>query len=208
MPHTHPHLRLSPIQRRARRGTDPAATISHASRPVESHDRTGHGGSPAFGNPRSRCTRSRHLGPRSLEGRTTGMEAHTAGYVERCRRTWSHGGPDCCCAYVGAGAGPTTLLLDGQDFLCACGNCLFPPHYCLESAGDWWDELSKYAVRAAISLPFPAAFLEDDCAASGELRETIGRDLLACDRCLGDRYCSEKWQEDDWENHKRVCKKI
>ncbi|KAI2620321.1 hypothetical protein GGS26DRAFT_594940 [Hypomontagnella submonticulosa] len=133
-------------------------------------------------------------------------------YVERCRRSWSHRGPGC--AYVGAGAvppppPPPPTSLEGQDSLslCTCGHGQqqqFPPRYV--KGVDWWeDDVAKHAVRAAISLPFPAPFLEDECRACSRNREMIGRDLLPCDRCMGVRYCSEKCQRDDWEKHKSIC---
>ncbi|KAI1112517.1 hypothetical protein F5Y14DRAFT_421401 [Nemania sp. NC0429] len=74
--------------------------------------------------------------------------------VERCRK-WTHKEN---CEYATVCQVPLTLEY-GKKFMCTCGNGKFPEDFMPGLRN--WDLLSKYAVRAAISPPFWAPFVED-----------------------------------------------
>ncbi|KAI1381035.1 hypothetical protein F4677DRAFT_462137 [Hypoxylon crocopeplum] len=75
-------------------------------------------------------------------------------WVERCR-AWEHRKG---CEYAKACAVPVSVK-DGEPFLCSCGRGKFPPRFI--HGHSLWNEVSKYAVHAAISPPFWAPFAEE-----------------------------------------------
>ncbi|RYP73353.1 hypothetical protein DL770_007803 [Monosporascus sp. CRB-9-2] len=142
-------------------------------------------------------------------------------YVERCR-SWEHGAD---CEYARAGAVPLTVE-DEEQFLCTCGNGLFPPRF-VENV-TYWNAVSQYAVRAAISPAFWAPFADDiyrpdlsgasptasgppglalnRCANCGTDKGKEGVGLLSCARCKNVKYCSRECQRTHWKAHKPMCK--
>ncbi|KAI1410508.1 hypothetical protein F5Y13DRAFT_202313 [Hypoxylon sp. FL1857] len=75
-------------------------------------------------------------------------------YIERCR-TWEHRDD---CEYKQNAKVPLTVD-DNKQFLCTCGNGKFPANFVTGMAG--WDTVSRYAVRAAFSLPFWAPYVDE-----------------------------------------------
>ncbi|RWA14948.1 hypothetical protein EKO27_g233 [Xylaria grammica] len=141
-------------------------------------------------------------------------------YVERCR-TWTHH-PDC--AYMRTGRIPLTIA-NNEPFLCKCGNGQFSPGFKIDIPD--WEEVKKYAVRAAISPAFWAPFFDEvfnpdesrpnvtnaggvsptrECASCGRTRREDGGQLLNCGRCMKVKYCSRGCQRADWKLHKADCK--
>ena len=138
-------------------------------------------------------------------------------YVERCR-TWSHT-PDC--EYLTHGRIPLSTH-NGEKFLCSCGNGIFPENFITDLPG--WDDIARYAVRAAISPCFSAAMFESpydmeelkkeaakkkgkSCWACGRVKcgEEDGS-LLNCAKCMEAKYCDRECQRKDWKEHKAFCK--
>ncbi|KIW10340.1 hypothetical protein PV08_11302 [Exophiala spinifera] len=135
--------------------------------------------------------------------------------VERCR-TWSHRSG---CEYLAEQRVPLSVE-NGQPPLCSCGEGIMPPGFI--TGVPEWDQVAKYAVRAAISPPFSAAMFEGGCKLdmlNQEAEEhqakacnSCGRDeavngsgLLSCARCRKVRYCSKECQRVDWKKHKANC---
>lgn len=73
--------------------------------------------------------------------------------VERCR-SWSH---QVCCEYRAQGRIPLSIE-NGHQVICSCGNGKFPTDFI--DGIPHWKSVSRYFVRAAISLCFSAAFSE------------------------------------------------
>ncbi|KAI0830981.1 hypothetical protein F5Y06DRAFT_307811 [Hypoxylon sp. FL0890] len=130
-------------------------------------------------------------------------------YVERCR-TWEHRGD---CEYKKYAKVPL-VVDDNKQFLCTCGNGKFPANFVIGMAH--WDTVSQYAVRAAISPPFWAPYVDvvhrplapgnsNACATCGSTKAENGNELLYCGRCRKVRYCSPKCQRIDWATHKAAC---
>ncbi|OLN81247.1 hypothetical protein CCHL11_07336 [Colletotrichum chlorophyti] len=75
-------------------------------------------------------------------------------YIERCR-TWDHRAD---CKYRVRGQIPLSVD-ENKEVLCVCGNGFFPLNFCANVPN--WNEVSKYAVRAAISPMFWSPLVED-----------------------------------------------
>ncbi|KAI1431668.1 hypothetical protein GGR50DRAFT_689527 [Xylaria sp. CBS 124048] len=143
-----------------------------------------------------------------------------AAFVERCR-TWSHRKD---CEYATRKAIPLATDNDKQ-FLCTCGNGHFPPNFITDV--PHWNELSGYAVRAAISPAFWAPFVDcakpihfssyiprpeavrlvETCANCHTANGVEGVNLRTCGRCKKAKYCSRGCQRADWGKHKAHCEK-
>ncbi|TGJ78966.1 hypothetical protein E0Z10_g9806 [Xylaria hypoxylon] len=130
--------------------------------------------------------------------------------VERCRQ-WVHKDG---CEYAAAGQVPLAVE-NGEKFMCTCGNGKFPDGF-LRGVPSW-ELAAKYAVRAAISPPFWAPFVEEmhfpdmsrgtgTCAACGKAKSKKGKELLVCARCKKQKYCSRECQRANWAAHKGECK--
>ncbi|KAI1766156.1 hypothetical protein GGR53DRAFT_464728 [Hypoxylon sp. FL1150] len=144
--------------------------------------------------------------------------------VERCR-TWEHRDD---CEYASSSSVPLSVEPD-KPFLCTCGDGIFPAKFTdLEN----WGELSKHAVRAAISPAFWAPYVDevyrrpeeadhrrgakggvnvgkastDGCATCGKAKKDDGTLLFVCGRCKKVKYCSHACQKADWGVHKALCK--
>ncbi|KAI3340979.1 hypothetical protein F4824DRAFT_516198 [Ustulina deusta] len=131
-------------------------------------------------------------------------------YVERCRE-WPHKDG---CEYATAGRVPLSLE-HGKKFMCTCGNGNFPNGF-IRGVPNW-ELASKYAVRAAISPPFWAPFVDEmyrpdigrvvnTCGTCGKSKSKKGKELLTCGRCKKQKYCSLECQRANWAVHKSVCK--
>ncbi|KAI1119013.1 hypothetical protein F5Y14DRAFT_118637 [Nemania sp. NC0429] len=140
-------------------------------------------------------------------------------YVERCR-DWAHRDD---CEYAVSGSIPLSTK-PGEPVLCTCGSGKFPPNFIRGVPA--WDELSQYAVRAAISPAFWAPFADDiyfddpgkldvkiprdkntpRCACCGVDKQPDGKDLLNCGGCRKVKYCSRNCQIMDRKGHKPFCK--
>ncbi|KAI1379949.1 hypothetical protein F4677DRAFT_408098 [Hypoxylon crocopeplum] len=130
-------------------------------------------------------------------------------YVERCR-TWEHRG---ACEYATDAKVPLTLE-NGELFLCTCGNGEFPADFF--TGMEYWNTVSQYAVRAAISPPFWAPYADEvynpplpqtagGCATCGKEKRENGTELLYCSRCKKVQYCSSACQRAHWVKHKGEC---
>ncbi|KAI6083984.1 hypothetical protein F4821DRAFT_280490 [Hypoxylon rubiginosum] len=86
--------------------------------------------------------------------------------VERCR-TWEHRDD---CEYASSSKVPLSVEPD-KPFLCTCGNGKFPADF-ITGLADW-DELSKHAVRAAISPAFWAPYADEACRTSGGVNKEL-----------------------------------
>ncbi|KAK6591860.1 hypothetical protein H4I96_12137 [Botrytis cinerea] len=73
--------------------------------------------------------------------------------MERCR-SWSH---QVCCEYRAQDRIPLSIE-NGHQVICSCGNGKFPTDFI--DGIPHWKSVSRYFVRAAISLCFSAAFSE------------------------------------------------
>ncbi|KAI2641188.1 hypothetical protein GGS21DRAFT_361491 [Xylaria nigripes] len=140
-------------------------------------------------------------------------------YVERCR-TWTH---QKSCVFAKSNTIP--LPIESRRLvLCTCGNGHFPPNFI--SGIPHWRELSKYAVRAAISPAYWAPFADDayinkdifhalsnaagepprDACAFCRKKQKDGENLMNCGRCMKAKYCSRTCQRVHWLIHKQICK--
>jgi hypothetical protein len=139
-------------------------------------------------------------------------------WVERCRTSWNHGDE---CEYRAAGKTPLTDQHDDAQFLCSCGQGVFPGDFTLAGVPRWLSIASKYSTRAAISPVFWAPFadevylpLNDDlgiptpsggCNVCGVMRKKDGKMLMKCGSCRLVEYCSVECQKKDWKKHKALC---
>ncbi|KAG8164407.1 hypothetical protein KVR01_006325 [Diaporthe batatas] len=78
-------------------------------------------------------------------------------WVERCRTDWSHSDE---CEYRATGKIPLTDQQDDAQFLCSCGQGVFPSDFTLDSVPEWLSVARKYCTRAAISPVFWAPFAD------------------------------------------------
>ena len=148
-------------------------------------------------------------------------------YIERCR-TWSHLPT---CEYTRPNARVPLSTDMGKRMACSCGEGKLPPNFM--DTTPQWNIASKYAVRAAISPPFPLALVEevfpagfdnpvagadaadaqtraksdDECWNCGKEKCEDGKELRRCSGCSKARYCSRSCQRGDLKGHKVVCKK-
>ncbi|CAJ2510471.1 Uu.00g132800.m01.CDS01 [Anthostomella pinea] len=118
--------------------------------------------------------------------------------------------------YAAAGKIPLTEE-DERPFLCSCGNGQLPPKFIgIDVAG--WNSASRYAVRAAISPVFWAAFVDENfrpsdgsigasCNVCKEGSANDGGELKVYGGCHNVKYCSPACQRADWKLHKVLCKK-
>lgn len=141
-------------------------------------------------------------------------------WVERCRTDWTHGDG---CEYRATGSIPVTDQHDDTQFLCSCGQGLFPGDFQLPDVPSWVDVAKKYSTRAAISPVFWAPFadesympsvtgdLDEDagpaggCQICGAQQQKHGGLLMKCGQCLRAEYCSAECQRKDWKRHKTLC---
>ncbi|RMZ67763.1 MYND finger [Pyrenophora seminiperda CCB06] len=130
--------------------------------------------------------------------------------VERCR-TWKH---QADCEYSRNSNIPLSME-EGQRVFCSCGNGRFPPDFI--KGVPQWSKVSKYFVRAAVSLCFQTPFSEPlfdfgqlrkshGCQACGKEKTNGGGALLSCAKCHTAKYCSADCQRADWKSHKRNCR--
>lgn len=138
--------------------------------------------------------------------------------VERCRTDWSHRGD---CEYRAAGKIPLTDQDDAAQFLCSCGQGVFPDDFTLADVPGWLSVARKYSTRAAISPAFWAPFVDDlytpptggvaasppsgGCNVCGLTQKMDGNKLMNCGNCRLVKYCSVQCQKKDWKSHKPVC---
>jgi MYND finger len=139
--------------------------------------------------------------------------------VERCRQ-WEHR-PSC--EYLQKSKIPL-FVENGKPYICSCGEGTLPPKFI--SCLSYWDTVSKYAVRAAISPSFSVPFVEpvkvppsaqniptpedlngDCCKICKKVKSSTGTKLLTCARCHMVKYCSVECQRADWKDHKKFCTK-
>jgi hypothetical protein len=140
--------------------------------------------------------------------------------VERCRK-WEHG-PDC--EYATASRIPLSFDT-GKQFLCSCGNGVFPDNFIPEIRD--WHHIEQYAVRAAISPTFPVPLADklvsmDDMQRESPIRSeeksgsecwNCGKskidegDMRVCSGCHEAKYCSRPCQRAHLKQHKKVCGK-
>lgn len=144
-------------------------------------------------------------------------------WVERCRGTeWRHGEG---CEYRGMGRIPLTEEHDDTQFLCSCGQGVFPGVFEVVDVPGWAAMAKKYATRAAISPLFWAPFADEvyvypmpaasggsetvaeagGCLVCGAERKKNGGLLMRCANCHRAKYCSADCQKKDWTMHKRMC---
>lgn len=151
-------------------------------------------------------------------------------YVERARK-WEHRAD---CEYAAASSIPLSLET-GKPLLCSCGAGVLPEHFISDI--PHWNLGAKYAVRAAISPPFPVPLAEELFTVdSSDLKKAAAADaadvhprggdsecwncrktkngdadgsvmLLVCSACHVAKYCSRSCQRSDWTKHKRECGK-
>ncbi|POS69961.1 MYND finger [Diaporthe helianthi] len=88
-------------------------------------------------------------------------------WVERCRTDWDHKDG---CEYRATGKIPLTDQEDGAQFLCSCGQGIFPSDFTLADIPGWLSTASKYCTRAAISPMFWAPFADEVYMLSGKGR--------------------------------------
>ncbi|KAL7619536.1 hypothetical protein AAE478_010076 [Parahypoxylon ruwenzoriense] len=139
-------------------------------------------------------------------------------FAERCR-TWSHGS---ACEYKKSGATIPLSTELGEQFMCSCGNGRLPEHFV--SLPEWDEQVSKHAVRIAISPTFAAPFVEDiidldflraqgsltklqmdKCRSCNATESKNGGQLMKCSRCREVSYCSQECQRKDWKKHRMEC---
>jgi hypothetical protein len=141
--------------------------------------------------------------------------------VERCRK-WEHGAD---CEYAAASRIPLSFDT-GKQFLCSCGNGVFPDDYISEIRD--WHHVEQYAVRAAISPTFPVPLADklvsmddmqrespvrseeksgSECWNCGKSKNDEGITLRVCSGCHEATYCSRSCQRADSKQHKKVCGK-
>ncbi|KAI0522113.1 hypothetical protein F5B22DRAFT_592846 [Xylaria bambusicola] len=99
--------------------------------------------------------------------------------------------------------------------MCTYGNGNFPDDFLPDI--PIWKIASKYTVRAAISPPFWAPFVDEmyipdiskilnGCGSCGKPKDENGKALLTCGQCKDQKYCSPECQKAHWKVHKRVSK--
>lgn len=139
-------------------------------------------------------------------------------WVERCRTGWNHGDG---CEYRATGKIPLTDQHDDEQWLCSCGQGLFPEDFTLPGVPGWTSVGRKYSTRAAISPVFWAPFADEvymppmdgsgmqaplgGCKVCGAKQSKDGKLLLKCARCRLVEYCSVECQKKDWKSHKTLC---
>lgn len=150
-------------------------------------------------------------------------------FVERCR-DWKH---TSTCEYKSTRKIPPSTKAS-EPILCSCGTAKFPDDWKIENR-KLWDQVCKYAVRAAISLCFAVPFIDKTwghidakvkvsltqevnrlslgkgcCATCGRTKAVNGGALYFCGGCGKIQYCSKKCQETDWKekNHRVLCRAL
>lgn len=140
-------------------------------------------------------------------------------WVERCRGTmWRHGED---CEYRATGRIPLTDEHDDKQFLCSCGQGVFPGDFEVAGVPEWVTIAKQYATRAAISPLFWAPFADEvyvapmptapgvsetgGCLICGRRKKPDGGFLMRCGGCHQAEYCSAQCQRKDWTMHKRIC---
>ncbi|KAH8803350.1 hypothetical protein F5884DRAFT_756633 [Xylogone sp. PMI_703] len=133
-------------------------------------------------------------------------------WVERCRE-WDH---KPSCEYKSRTQIPLAAK-DGENPLCCCGTGLLTSQYMPDFPE--WKDVSKHALRAAISPCFPVPYIEevfsvddlrefkekaDKCNTCGK-QSANGTQLKNCGKCHQAKYCSVECQRRDWKAHKKVC---
>lgn len=147
-------------------------------------------------------------------------------FVERCRN-WEH---TPSCQYKAENQVPVSVEFC-KPILCSCGKGKFGNDYKVDKA-ILWKDISKYAVRAAISPCFPVPFAGIPCPVSespedmaqsfldmlpqmmgscfvcGSKEAKDGGKVLKCGGCMSVSYCSKECQRLDWteRDHKILCK--
>lgn len=79
-------------------------------------------------------------------------------WVERCRTNWNHRQG---CEYLATGKIPLTDQQYHAQFLCSCGQGVFPSDFTLADVPSWLSVARQYCTRAAISPVFCDPFAED-----------------------------------------------
>lgn len=137
--------------------------------------------------------------------------------AERCR-TWMH--REDTCEYLAAGGKVPLSVVEGEHFLCSCGQGHFPKDF-LQIPG-WDTAAAAYATRVAISPVYASALVEEliDQAVAEKLAEklvnfcrhcrkpgtaVVGDALVKCGECKDVRYCSGECRQADWSKHKLEC---
>ncbi|QLI68588.1 uncharacterized protein G6M90_00g043450 [Metarhizium brunneum] len=136
--------------------------------------------------------------------------------AERCR-TWSHRSD---CEYKRKGATVPLSLVQGEKFLCSCGNGKLPENFV---SVPEWETAAPNAVRIAISPTFSVPLVEDvvdpgdmakgkeqlaagdRCRSCGSAAAKDGGSLKKCMRCQAVKYCSTECQKKDWKKHRMEC---